>query len=187
MADGRTGSVMSAGQQQLTERDPAPRQGRPCDGDGLVHPIVIAVGAGAKGSDAKRAIRRLKERVGAVLVGTRPAVDAGIIEREQMVGQTGIRCVDADIYLAIGISGSSQHRSSLKRVGTLIAINRDRRAPIMSEADVAIAADVEPAVETIVRALDAIEREGGVVRAPDMAQKLVACCVAMAHSARSQE
>ena len=201
MADGWTGNAAPAGEKRANvERGssvegaagaPGDDGGRPCDGEGLVRPIVIAVGAGARGAGTKRAIGDLAERLGAVVVGTRPAMDAGLIEREQMVGQTGIRCVDADVYLALGISGSSQHQSSLKRVGTLVAINRDERAPIMRDADVAIVADVEPAVQALCRALDAADeahargsgrgsRTGGAVNP----EQLVACCVAMAHGAR---
>jgi hypothetical protein len=54
----------------------------------------------------------------------------------------------------------------------------------MAEADVAIVSDVEPALGTIVRALEQLERGSGGAPARDMAQKLAACCVAMAHSAR---
>lgn len=191
MADGWTGNAAPAGENWANvERGPSGRGG-PCRQGGLVRPIVIAVGAGARGPGTKRAIGDLAERLGAVVVGTRPAMDAGLIEREQMVGQTGIRCVDADVYLAVGISGSSQHRSSLKRVGTLIAINHDERAPIMREADVAIVADVEPAVQALSRALDAAgETTGqttGLGSEPGSAvnqKQLVACCVAMAHGAR---
>lgn len=202
MADGPMGNSAPAGEKRANdERDPCVetvekargnvggRGGRPCEPGGLVHPIVIAVGAGARGAGTKRAIERLAKRLGAAVVGTRPAVDAGLIERKQMVGQTGIRCVDADVYLALGVSGSSQHRSSLKRVGTLIAINHDARAPIMGDADVAIASEVEPAVEALCRALEAAGEsnargQGGEVGGDVNQNRLVACCVAMAHGAR---
>jgi hypothetical protein len=89
---------------------------------------IVACGAGVRTEDDFSLVRALADALGACLAGTRPAVDRGWISPDLMIGQTGLN-VRPEIYVAIGISGASQHRTGIAGSGTIIAINADPQAP----------------------------------------------------------
>jgi electron transfer flavoprotein alpha subunit len=73
--------------------------------------VIVACGAGVKNGEDFALVKDLADCLGAQIAGTRPDVDRGFITREQMIGQTGVS-VRPEVYIAIGISGSSQPPSS---------------------------------------------------------------------------
>ena len=113
--------------------------------------VIVACGAGVKTAEDFSFVKDLADCLGAKIAGTRPAVDRGFIAREQMIGQTGVS-VRPEVYIAIGISGSAQHRSGLDESATIIAVNRDRRAPIVSLADHAIIGDLREVIPPMIEA-----------------------------------
>ena len=83
---------------------------------------------------------------------SRMVVDAGVVERDRQVGQTG-KVVKPDIYLALGISGSAQHRAGMDGSHTIVSVNSDAEAPIRHISDVFVHGRVEDVVPELIRAL----------------------------------
>ena len=110
----------------------------------------MAIGAGVRTAEEFALVRELAEALGAALAGTRPAVDRGFIEKHQMIGQTGL-AVTPEYYLAIGISGASQHQTAIGKSAKIMAINTDPRAPIVEMADRAHVGDLRAIVPQLLQ------------------------------------
>ncbi|WP_148040420.1 electron transfer flavoprotein subunit alpha/FixB family protein [Brevibacillus fluminis] len=113
---------------------------------------VIGIGRGASESQAWECILPLAEQLNAPIGGSKVADELGLIPREKRIGSSG-NSIDADIYIAIGISGSSQHLEGIKGVKHVIAINIDPAAPIFQRCDVGIVGDYRIVVPKIVESL----------------------------------
>lgn len=113
----------------------------PADGAALDDArVVVAVGAGVGTDDTFALVRQLADRLGAAVGGSKVAVDRGWVGPGQKVGLTGTT-VAPDVYLALGISGASQHMAGCARAGTIVAVNADPRAPIFRYAKVGVVGD----------------------------------------------
>lgn len=103
--------------------------------------IVIGVGRGIKEQKNMPIVEELAKALGGVLACSRPVVDAGWLPKERQVGSSG-KSVKPKLYIAIGISGAFQHVAGMKAAQTIIAINKDRNAPIFAEAHYGIVDDL---------------------------------------------
>lgn len=103
--------------------------------------IVIAVGRGIKEQENLSMVEDLASSMGGVLACSRPIVDAGWLPKARQVGSSG-KTVNPKLYIAIGISGSSQHLTGMKGAKTIVAINKDPNAPIFNVADYGIVDDL---------------------------------------------
>jgi len=112
--------------------------------------IVVAGGYGVGSSKNFELLRELAHVLGAELGGSRAAVDAGFIERERQIGQTGIT-VRPKIYIACGISGQIQHRAGMDKSAIIISINNDIHAPINNIADYVINGDIEKVIPQMIK------------------------------------
>lgn len=127
--------------------------GREDDAVGLERAQVVVAGGRGLGDAANFALlRELAEVTGGVVAGSRAAVEAGWIDREAQVGQTG-RTVRPRLYFAIGISGAIQHLVGMRDAGVVVAINRDPKAPIFQEADLGVVGDLRAVVPALSEAL----------------------------------
>lgn len=95
--------------------------------------IIVAGGYGVGSKENFKLIWELAGLLGAEVGASRAAVDAGFIDKEHQVGQTGTT-VRPKLYIAIGISGSVQHRAGMDKSAKIVAINKDPEALLCSYA-----------------------------------------------------
>ena len=110
--------------------------------------VVVSVGRGIREPENISMIEKLAELLGGVVGCSRPVVDAGWLPKERQVGSSG-KTVKPKLYVAVGISGQFQHMSGMKAADTIIAINKDPKAPIFSQADYGIVGDLFKVVPTL--------------------------------------
>ncbi len=104
--------------------------------------VIVSAGMGAIDPEIWPLIRELADLLEGSIGTTRPVVDEGQIGRERMIGQTG-KVVSPELYLALGISGATHHLGGIQESGTIVAVNRDPRAPIFQNADAGVIADLK--------------------------------------------
>jgi electron transfer flavoprotein alpha subunit len=103
--------------------------------------VIVSAGRGIGKKDNVPVIAALARAFGGELGASRPVVDAGWVEHDHQVGTTG-QTVSPKLYLACGISGAIQHLAGMKKADFIVAINKDKDAPIGEIADVLVVADV---------------------------------------------
>jgi electron transfer flavoprotein alpha subunit len=117
--------------------------------------IIVSGGRGMCNTENYSILQELADELGGVVACSRAAVEAGWMPLERQVGQTG-KTVRPKIYFACGISGAIQHLVGMQDSDVIIAINRDRQAPIFEVATYGIVGDlfeVVPAITSYVRDL----------------------------------
>jgi len=103
--------------------------------------IIVSAGRGIGKKDNVELIAALAKALGGELGASRPVVDAGWVDHSHQVGTTG-QAVSPKLYVACGISGAIQHLAGMKKSEFIVAINKDKDAPIGELADVLVVADL---------------------------------------------
>ncbi|MGH9356786.1 MAG: electron transfer flavoprotein subunit alpha/FixB family protein [Terriglobia bacterium] len=116
--------------------------------------IIVAAGRGIKAPENLELVKRLADALGGEVGASRPICDNGWLPMDRQIGSSG-QTVAPKLYVALGVSGAIQHQVGMKASRTIVAINKDREAPIFEVASYGIIGDlfevVPPLIEEIKR------------------------------------
>lgn len=113
-------------------------------------PIVVAGGYGVGSKENFDLLQQLADVLGAEVGASRAAVDAGWVDHDRQIGQTGVT-VRPKLYIACGISGQIQHIAGMQESSLIISINSDPDAPINTIADIVITGKMEDVVPKLIK------------------------------------
>ncbi len=118
--------------------------------------ILVSGGRGVGTGNGFKTLKDFANTLNAEVSSSRAMVDAGIIGHERQVGQTG-KTVRPDVYFALGISGAIQHLAGMEESEYIVAVNKDKFAPIFQVADLGIVGDLHKVVPILSQKIKALQ------------------------------
>lgn len=119
--------------------------------------VLVAGGRGVKDQEGVAKLEALAKELNGEVAASRALTDAGIMDHDRQVGQTG-KTVRPNLYVACGISGAIQHLAGMEESDYIIAINKDKTAPIFKVADLGIVGDLNKIVPMLTEKLHNLEK-----------------------------
>lgn len=110
--------------------------------------LLVSVGRGIGEEENIQTVKVLADRLGGLISCSRPVVDKNWLPKFHQVGTSG-KTVKPKVYFALGISGAFQHLAGITGAGTVIAVNKDKKAPIFRAADYGVAYDLFKIVDAL--------------------------------------
>ena len=120
---------------------------------------IVAVGRGIKAPENVDLAQRLADALGAELGASRPICDSGWLPMDRQIGSSG-QTVAPRLYVALGISGAIQHMVGMKGSNTIVAINKDKEAPIFEVATYGIVGDLFEIVPPLIEEVKKLKAQG---------------------------
>jgi electron transfer flavoprotein alpha subunit len=111
--------------------------------------VIVSVGRGIKEQKNIDLAKQLADALSGEIAASRPICDSGWLPMDRQIGSSG-QTVSPKLYLALGISGAIQHIVGMKGARSVVAVNKDREAPIFEIADVAVVANLFDVVPTLI-------------------------------------
>jgi electron transfer flavoprotein alpha subunit len=111
--------------------------------------VIVAVGRGIRAPENIELAKKLAEALGAEIGASRPICDSGWLPMDRQIGSSG-QTVAPKLYVALGISGAIQHQVGMKGARTVVAINKDKEAPIFEIATYGVVGDLFEIVPPLV-------------------------------------
>jgi len=120
--------------------------------------IIVAGGRGVGSKENFKMIEELAEELGGELGGSRVTVELNWLDQDRQIGQTG-KTVSPKLYIACGISGAIQHLVGMQNSEIIVAINKDRKAPIFNVAHYGIVGDLYEIVPVLIEEIRKIKNK----------------------------
>lgn len=117
-------------------------------------PVVVSGGRGMKDKDGFVVLEQFAKQLGGAVGASRAAIDMGLADKEQQVGQSGVT-VASKLYVACGISGAVQHTVGMEHSEVIIGINKDANAPIFNVCKYGLVGDAK---QILARALEQLKK-----------------------------
>jgi len=121
--------------------------------------VVVAGGWGLNSLGGFETVNELARMLNGVVAGTRPALDAGWIPAERMIGQSG-KTAAPQLLITLGVSGAAQFTTGVLNSGFILAVDKDPHAPIFEVADIGIVGDLQVVLPLLTGKLRAVKAKG---------------------------